>query len=101
MREQNDEVVFLHKVLPGGTDKSYGVQVARLAGVPKPVIARAKEVLRVLEESELNLQALMSATAPVAGPDVGAAPAADARPRPPRRLQSLAPSNQMDLFLGR
>ena len=100
VRERNDEVAFLHKVLPGGTDKSYGVQVARLAGVPKPVIARAKEVLRVLEESELNLQALMSASAPMAGPDVGAAPTTDARPRSPRRLQSLAPTNQMDLFLG-
>jgi DNA mismatch repair protein MutS len=100
VRERNDEVVFLHKVLPGGTDKSYGVQVARLAGVPKPVIARAKEVLRVLEESELNLQALMSASAPATAPDAGAAPSTDARPRPPRRLQSLAPTNQMDLFLG-
>ena len=42
VREWNDEIVFLHKVCPGGTDRSYGVQVARLAGLPAPVIARAR-----------------------------------------------------------
>ncbi|NQU10332.1 DNA mismatch repair protein MutS, partial [bacterium] len=42
VREWHDQVVFLHKILPGGTDKSYGIQVARLAGLPKTVIARAK-----------------------------------------------------------
>ena len=40
--------------MPGGTDKSYGIQVARLAGLPKEVIARAKEVLNNLEEAELS-----------------------------------------------
>src|SRR5439155_20038079 len=45
VREWHDQVIFLHKILPGGTDKSYGIQVARLAGLPKEVIARAKEVL--------------------------------------------------------
>ena len=98
VREWNDEVVFLRKVLPGGTDKSYGVQVARLAGVPQPVIDRAKDVLRVLEESELNLQALMSARSPAPPTDAPSAPAP--RSRGPRRLQSLAPTRQMDLFLG-
>jgi DNA mismatch repair protein MutS len=54
VREWHDQVIFLHKILPGGTDKSYGIQVARLAGLPKPVIQRAKEVLANLEESELS-----------------------------------------------
>ena len=54
MREWNDQIVFLHKIVEGGTDKSYGIQVARLAGVPKAVIERAKEILRNLEESELT-----------------------------------------------
>jgi len=54
VREWNDQVVFLRKIVEGGTDKSYGIQVARLAGVPKPVIDRAKVILRNLEESELT-----------------------------------------------
>ena len=54
VREWNDQIVFLHKILEGGADKSYGIQVARLAGVPKPVIERAKMILRNLEDSELT-----------------------------------------------
>lgn len=49
VREWNDEIVFLHKVRPGGTDRSYGVQVARLAGLPPPLIARARALLTELE----------------------------------------------------
>jgi DNA mismatch repair protein MutS len=56
VREWHDQVIFLHKILPGGTDKSYGIQVARLAGLPKDVITRAKEVLANLEESELSAE---------------------------------------------
>ena len=54
VREWHDQIVFLRKILEGGTDKSYGIQVARLAGVPRPVLERAKEILRNLEESELT-----------------------------------------------
>jgi DNA mismatch repair protein MutS len=54
VREWNDQIIFLRKIVEGGTDKSYGIQVARLAGVPKPVLERAKEILRNLEESELT-----------------------------------------------
>jgi DNA mismatch repair protein MutS len=50
VREWNDEIVFLHKVQPGGTDRSYGIQVARLAGLPPSVIARAKGLLARFEE---------------------------------------------------
>jgi DNA mismatch repair protein MutS len=49
VREWNDEIIFLHKVRPGGTDRSYGIQVARLAGLPAPVIARARTLLTELE----------------------------------------------------
>ncbi len=48
--EEGGEVVFLHKVVPGGADKSYGIHVARLAGLPKAVIHRAEEILEELEE---------------------------------------------------
>jgi DNA mismatch repair protein MutS len=50
VREWQDEVVFLHKILAGAADKSYGIHVARLAGVPKAVVERAKEILFQLEE---------------------------------------------------
>jgi len=51
VREWMDEVVFLHKILPGGTDKSYGIHVARLAGIPKSILERAKEILQELEST--------------------------------------------------
>lgn len=50
VREWEGEVVFLHEVGPGAADRSYGIQVARLAGLPDPVITRAKQVLDVLEQ---------------------------------------------------
>jgi len=49
VKEQGDHIVWLRKIMPGGTDKSYGIQVARLAGVPEPVLTRASEVLKTLE----------------------------------------------------
>jgi DNA mismatch repair protein MutS len=48
--EEEGRVVFLHRILPGGADKSYGVHVAQLAGMPRPVIQRAQEVLSELED---------------------------------------------------
>ncbi|MGD8500467.1 MAG: hypothetical protein PVJ86_07450, partial [Phycisphaerales bacterium] len=51
VREWMDEVVFLHKILPGGTDKSYGIHVAKLAGVPKTILERSKEILEELEST--------------------------------------------------
>ena len=49
VREWNEQILFLRKIIEGGTDKSYGIQVARLAGVPKEVVARAKKILASLE----------------------------------------------------
>jgi DNA mismatch repair protein MutS len=54
VREWNDDVVFLHKIVPGSADKSYGIHVARLAGVPRAVVERAKEILTDLEEAMLE-----------------------------------------------
>jgi DNA mismatch repair protein MutS len=50
VREWNDTIVFLHEVAPGAADRSYGVHVAKLAGLPLAVVARAEEVLRALDE---------------------------------------------------
>ncbi len=54
VREWNDEVVFLRKIMEGATNRSYGVQVAQLAGLPRQVIHRAREILKNLESSELD-----------------------------------------------
>ena len=83
VREWHDQIVFLRKIVEGGTDKSYGIQVARLAGVPKEVLERAKQILGNLEESELTPEGNV---------------------RQPRRqqdrdkLKSLPTPPQMDLF---
>jgi DNA mismatch repair protein MutS len=83
VREWHDQIVFLRKIVGGGTDKSYGIQVARLAGVPKEVLERAKQILGNLEESELTPEGNV---------------------RQPRRqqdrekLKTMAPPPQMDLF---
>ena len=84
VREWHDQIVFLRKIVPGGTDKSYGIQVARLAGVPKGVLERAKEILRNLEESELTPEGNVRQ---------------HARHRAEReKLQKLGPPPQLDLF---
>jgi DNA mismatch repair protein MutS len=56
IKEWNDEIVFLRKVQEGAADKSYGIQVARLAGLPVDVIGRAKEILNTLENNSFDLQ---------------------------------------------
>ena len=84
VREWNDQIIFLHKIVPGNTDKSYGIQVARLAGVPGEVLNRAKEILSNLEASELAPEGKVRSSA---------------RHRAERdKLQALAPNPQLDLF---
>ena len=53
-REWQDTVVFLRKIEPGGSDRSFGIQVARLAGLPAGVVIRAQEILRNLESTEFD-----------------------------------------------
>ena len=56
--EENGEIVFLHKIMRGGTDDSYGIEVARLAGVPDDVVVRAREILIQLEEENVGREKL-------------------------------------------
>src|ERR1019366_1634527 len=84
VREWHDQIVFLRKIVEGGTDKSYGIQVARLAGVPKEVLERAKQILGNLEESELTPE--------------GNVRQSSRRQQDRDKLKSLAPPPQMDLF---
>ena len=83
VREWRNQIVFLRKIVEGDTDKSYGIQVARLAGVPREVLERAKQILSNLEESELT-------------PEGNVRQARHQQDR--EKLKSLAPAPQMDLF---
>ncbi|CAG0937064.1 DNA mismatch repair protein MutS [Thermoflexales bacterium] len=65
--EEGDKVVFLHHIVPGGADRSYGIHVAQLAGLPKPVIRRAEELLEELEQGQRD-HAERTAAAPEDGP---------------------------------
>ncbi len=85
VREWNDQIIFLRKIVEGGTDKSYGIQVARLAGVPKSVIERAKQILVNLEDSELT-------------PEGNVRRATTRKNHDREKLKQLAPPPQLDLF---
>lgn len=56
VKEKGDDIVFLRKIVRGGADKSYGIQVAKLAGVPEPVIARAKELVEELSAADISVR---------------------------------------------
>ncbi len=57
VKEKGDDIVFLRKIVKGGADKSYGIQVAKLAGVPEGVIARAKELVEELSQADISVRA--------------------------------------------
>jgi DNA mismatch repair protein MutS len=83
-REWKDDIIFLRKIVPGRSDRSYGIQVARLAGLPRPVIDRAREILTALERDELTR---------------GGRPSVSGTPSEPQRqlglFQSAAPDDRM------
>ena len=54
VKEKGEDIIFLRKIISGGTDESYGVHVAKLAGVPKAVTTRANEVLRSIERQKIR-----------------------------------------------
>ena len=69
VKEIGDDVLFLRKIVRGSADKSFGIQVAKLAGLPESVIGRAKEILGELEQSDLLVRDTKEATAPQALPE--------------------------------
>jgi DNA mismatch repair protein MutS len=81
VREVGDQILFLHRLQPGGADRSYGIEVGRLAGLPAPVIARAREVLALLEG---EAEHLVPALAPTAAHT--------------RRTSAVASADQLGLF---
>ncbi len=80
VREWQGDIIFLRRIDEGSASKSYGIQVARLAGIPDPVVARARDILKNLESAEYNEYGLPSIAGPGAGESTAAA--------------------QMDLFRG-
>ena len=71
VREWKEDIVFLRKVTPGRSDRSYGIQVARLAGLPAPVVSRAREILNGLERDELSRGGRPSLSADGGGRQLG------------------------------
>ena len=68
VKEWNDEIVFMRRVVPGAADRSYGIQVARLAGLPLSVIDRAKTILSKLESDDTTIALPAPASTPSAKP---------------------------------
>ena len=82
VKEWNDDIVFVRSVIQGAADRSYGIQVARLAGLPAPVIDRAKEILNKLESDD--------ATVTVSGPGP--------KSKPRKKIRVQTDDKQLDLF---
>lgn len=95
VREWNDEIVFIHKIIPGAADKSYGIHVARLAGIPSSVLNRAIEVLRNLEETELDPLGAEGSSREDDMPEEKKSPRTTAKRQ---KLRNLPDPNQLDLF---
>ena len=92
VREWNEKIIFLRRIVPGAADKSYGIQVARLAGLPQPIIDRAKQILTHLESTSRQPE------------DGGAAPVSPTAAPRSRKAASAAAvdgpvSNQPELML--
>ena len=95
VREWNDEIVFIHKIIPGAADKSYGIHVARLAGIPSSVLNRAIEVLRNLEETELDP---LGAEGSSREDDMSEEKKSSRTTAKRQKLRNLPDPNQLDLF---
>lgn len=88
VREKDQDVLFLRKIIPGKADRSYGIQVAKLAGIPKPVLDRAKNILYQLEQDTSSNNVSLS-------DDSVKSPNEDSTPKPHVILEEV---KQMDLF---
>ena len=80
VREWNDRIIFLRKIVPGTADKSYGIQVARLAGLPGEIIQRAKDILDHLEKNNTARPKKGSTRAKPAPAEEAPTPAASEKP---------------------
>jgi DNA mismatch repair protein MutS len=92
--EQGDQVIFMHQIVPGSADKSYGIHVAQLAGMPRPVVHRAQEILEQLEQDTARSPG-QGRTAQTPAPGTAKASAAS---RGPRSGQGKVEVLQLPLF---
>jgi len=90
VKEFNDNIIFLRRLVPGGTNKSYGIQVARLAGVPDKVIAKAKKILAAIESRDGDPA--------LSGMESGIQSGIDGSKTKKASRISPKPDQQMDLF---
>lgn len=75
VRESHGEIVFLHRIVPGGADQSYGIHVAQLAGIPEPIVSRARAILSQLEATHsADVKAVQAQPAAVPAPPRGSLP---------------------------
>ena len=81
VKEKGEDVIFLRKIVKGGTDESYGIHVAKLAGVPQDVVKSAKDILKSLERKSISLKSV----------------GADASVRPEKQSKSIV-SGQLDMY---
>ena len=86
IREHNNDIIFLHKLVPGPADRSYGVEVARLAGVPAPVVQRARAILAELEQGGGEKRPAGSRTTAISLPGLSLP---DTPPDPPSRKKAI------------
>ena len=97
VRTRGEEIIFLRKIIPGGADRSYGIEVARLAGLPDTVIGRAKKILRELEEeSDRPASAVATEEDQVSFAAMGEAEVIDALRR--AQVDSLSPLEALNLL---
>ncbi|MEB3355740.1 MAG: DNA mismatch repair protein MutS [Synechococcales bacterium] len=89
VKEMPDQIIFLHQVRPGGADRSYGIEAGRLAGLPAPVIDRAKEVMAQIEQHSFIAVGLR-------GGQVH--PASESKPRRRSRVSEESTAGQLDIF---
>ena len=90
VREWGGDIIFLRKIVEGGTNRSYGIQVARLAGLPQKVIDRAKEILSNLERGELDSMGL---------PKIAKSKMAGSKPTPPVQPSLFVPADPIRALL--
>ncbi len=90
VREWGGDIIFLRKIVEGGTNRSYGIQVARLAGLPQKVIDRAKEILSNLERGELDSMGL---------PKIAKSKMAGSKPVPPVQPSLFVPADPIRALL--
>ncbi len=107
VKEWGGEIIFLRKIVEGGTNRSYGIQVARLAGLPQKVIDRAKEILSNLEKGELDalgLPKIATTKSPALRPKVPLQPSLFDQPDPVRselkkiRTDQLTPIEALNIL---